>query len=89
MFPNKDKYTLGRKINNLIIEIIELVFLAVNSKENYKILKKISIKIDLLKMLIRLAKETKVIDNKKYVLLQKELQEIGRMTGGWIKKAVK
>jgi len=48
-------------------------------------LQKASLKIDLLKILIRLAKEVKALDNKKYIQLQQELQEIGKMIGGWIR----
>ena len=79
---------MGQKIDNLILEILELIFLALNSskEEKYNCLKQASLKIDLLKILIRLSKEIKVLDNKKYIQLQQELQEIGKMIGGWIKK---
>jgi hypothetical protein len=30
-------------------------------------------------------KEVKTIDNKKYILLEEMVDEIGRMLGGWIK----
>ncbi len=43
---------------------------------------------DLLKILIRLAKDTYVLDNKKYLKLEENLQEIGRMLGGW-KRSIK
>ena len=36
-------------------------------------------------MLIRLSNEIRVLDNKKYLILQEKLQEIGRMIGGWMK----
>jgi len=87
LFPKKDKYTLGQKIDNLILDTIELAFLAANSakEEKYNILQKASLKIDLLKILIRLGKEVKAIDNKKYIQLQQELQEIGKMIGGWLR----
>lgn len=45
----------------------------------------LSHQLDLLKMLIRLAKEIKVIDLKKYAEIQTILQESGKMLGGWIK----
>jgi len=87
LFPKKDKYTLGQEINSLILEILELVFLTANSRveEKYNILQKASGKIDLLKILVRLAKEVKALDNKKYIQLQQKLQEIGKMIGGWIR----
>lgn len=38
-----------------------------------------------LKILIRILKDLKILDIKKYLLLEDELQEIGKMLGGWIK----
>jgi len=48
-------------------------------------IKKVDEKIFILKTLIRLAKEIKSLNIKKYIILEKELQEIGRMIGGWIR----
>ena len=45
----------------------------------------ISNKLDLLKVLIRLAKETRTIDANQYIAIQEIIQETGRMIGGWIK----
>jgi len=43
------------------------------------------LKTDTLKILIRLAKEVKALDNKKYIQLEQELQELGKMIGGWMR----
>jgi len=48
-------------------------------------LKTISIKLDVLKVLLRLAKDTRAISNNDYLTLQTSLQEIGKMIGGWIR----
>lgn len=87
-FPKKDKYTLGEKLEKTILEIFELIALAntVNQIEKVKILEKVSAKLDLLKIFIRLSCELHILDQKKYILLQEKIQEIGRMLGGWLKK---
>jgi len=36
-------------------------------------------------MLIRLAKDQKSLSTKAYIDLQANLQELGKMTGGWLK----
>jgi len=51
------------------------------------LLKRISVKLDLLKVLIRLSKDSQAIKDRRYLNLQTILQEIGRMLGGWIKSA--
>ena len=44
-----------------------------------------SVKVDLLKVLLRLAKDTQSISEGRYLNLQEMLQEIGKMLGGWIR----
>lgn len=81
-----EKYSLGIRIENLILDITELLLTASYSPRGEKInfLIKADAKISFLKLLIRLANETKIIDNKKYLILQEKLQEIGKMLGGWM-----
>ena len=47
------------------------------------LLEKAIVSLDLLKILIRLAKDIQALDNKKYIQLEQSLLEIGRMLGGW------
>lgn len=54
-------------------------------EQKMPILQKASIKLDLLKILLRISSETKCIDNKNYQRLAAYLIEIGKMLGGWIK----
>ena len=90
LFPKRDRYTLGEKIDNLTLNIFELVITAGTTSKEYKLpmLKKSVVSVDLLKILIRLAKDNQALDNKKYIQLEQQLQEIGRMLGGW-KRSVK
>ena len=87
LFPKKDRFTLGQKIDNLALTIFEQVFAAGTTTPDRKlpILEKSIVSLDLLKILIRLAKDIQALDNKKYLQLEQALQEIGRMLGGWRK----
>lgn len=86
-FPRSEKYTLAEKIKNLIIESLVITLKSAYSSKDKKLplLNKIDNRIFILKTLIRLAKETKSLDIKKYILLEEKLQEIGKMLGGWMK----
>ncbi len=86
-FPRKDRYTLGQKCETVLLEILEAVILAssLSKQEKLPVLKTASAKIDVLRVLFELGKDLKIIENKKYQILEKSLQEIGRMFGGWIK----
>ena len=87
LFPKSDKYSLGEKLKATILETLEFLMEAETAKRDWKapILEKVNRKVGLLKLLFRLANETKTLDNKKYLLVSEQLQEIGRMTGGWMK----
>ncbi len=78
---------MGQKIDNLILEILEFSLKAAYSGKEEKLafLKEADTKINLLKILIRLANEIKALDGKKYLMIQEKLQEIGKMVGGWIR----
>jgi len=86
-FPKSDKHTLGQKIQLETLEILELVLSASKTKTELKIqqLSIASTKLDLIKLLLRLAFEIKALDNKRYIVLEKYLQEIGKMLGGWLR----
>lgn len=87
-FPKIKRYTLGQELDKQVLSSIELL-LSIPSQENkLNALKLLSIKIDLLKILLRLAKDNKCLREKNYLLLQASLQEIGRMLGGWIRKTL-
>ncbi|OGE76525.1 MAG: hypothetical protein A3C85_03820 [Candidatus Doudnabacteria bacterium RIFCSPHIGHO2_02_FULL_48_21] len=85
LFPKKDKYALGNKCEMYIIATIELLIEAGSAPKEQKLalLKKANVKFDALKFFLRAAHDLKILDNKKYLLLQTHIQEIGRMLGGW------
>jgi len=86
-FPKKDRYAIGQRIENGILGLIEDIITASQLSKSEKVptLQGASIKLDVLKVLIRCCKDLKIIDNKNYLLLESQLQEIGKMLGGWIK----
>ncbi|MFH1648900.1 MAG: four helix bundle protein [Patescibacteria group bacterium] len=84
--PKIHRYTLGLKIDNLFIEIIEGLSAASFSKSSEKQtpIKNTIRKNDTLKVLMMILWESKSIDNKKYIILSKQLNELGKMLGGWL-----
>lgn len=85
--PKQDRYTLWQKCESILIEVLEgILFASQQTKlEKLPTLEKTSIKLNFLKVCVRLMKDIKAIDAKKYVIIEANLDEIGRMLGGWIK----
>lgn len=87
IIPKQDRYAIWQRCESIILEIIENILLANQTikSEKLPILEKTSMKLNSLRIFVRLIKETKVIDNKKYLAIEEVIDEIGRMLGGWIK----
>ena len=87
-FPKSSKYTLGEKIDHISLEVIEYIFMASYQPADKKLIciEKASAKLDLLKFFLRIAWEIKSLDNKKYILISEDLDEVGKMLGGWIRQ---
>lgn len=83
----QDRYTIWQRSENTILNVLESILLASQSNKTEKlpVLEAASMKLNLLRVLIRLTKDVKAIDNKKYIALEANLDEIGRMLGGWIR----
>ncbi len=79
------------KIDSLLIEILELLFVAskLNKEHKLPILNKTSGKLDILKFFLQFSWDLKALDEKKYILISKNLVEVGKMLGSWIKAAEK
>lgn len=86
-FPKKKRYTLGEKIDNNVLALIEIISLANVQIRTMRepIVHNASAKCELIKILIRVSFDLSLINNHQYLDLEKQIQEIGRMIGGWIK----
>lgn len=87
--PKQDRHTIFQRCENLILEILEGILAASQAYKSDKLttLEKVSVKLNFLRVFLRLMKEVRAIDGKKYVILEGLVDEIGRMLGGWIKSS--
>ena len=81
------RYTLWQKCENTAISALEGLIQTKYIAQDRRIaqLSRTSAQIDMLRMYLRLALDIKIINQKKYFALQGQIDEIGRMLGGWIK----
>jgi hypothetical protein len=83
--PKLHRHSLGQRVDALFVEVIEAVaaasFLSKAEKQPYV---RLAIrKIDAIKILLMILWETKSLDNKNYIALSVQIEEIGKMLGGW------
>jgi len=91
LFPKKDQYLLGRRCEDALLSFIEQVIRAAGAPKSEKLalLQRSSADFELLKVLLRLTRELKMLDVKKYLSLEARIRETGRMLGGWMKSLLK
>jgi four helix bundle protein len=85
-FPKKQRFVLGQQIENELLEIIEDIILANNERSKIEILKRISVRLDTLRVLVRLAKDLRFLSIKQYGNAALKINEIGKLLSGWMKK---
>lgn len=84
-FPREHKYTLGQEMKQVCLELLDAVIAANEATDKRPALHVASARLERLRVYTRLAYDLKVIGMKKYEVLSKHSDEIGRMLGGWMK----
>lgn len=86
-WPKRERYNLGLRLETSCLLLLEQIIAAEQTqpvlKDHY--LLEAIIKSEILKLLVRLALEKKLIKETNYFTLSTELVEIGKMTNGWKK----
>ncbi|MDP3764650.1 MAG: four helix bundle protein [bacterium] len=83
----RDKFGIWLKIENSCLETLYLIIKASFAHKSTKLppLNSARIEIEVLKRLLRITHELLIIQDKTYLKLESDLQEISKMTNGWIK----
>ncbi len=89
--PKLHRHSLGGRIDSLFIEVIEYISVASFLQKDEKLTwVRIAIrKIDTIKVLLMVLWESKSFDSKKYIALSLQIEEVGKMLGGWSGQIIK
>ena len=84
----RERFTWGNRVDQLAIDVLSLSAQAtyLPKQKKREALENMSANVDLLKIILRIGFDLRILDQKKYIARQGELQEIGKMLGGWMKK---
>ena len=84
-FPRNQRYLLGERLESLLLDILDLLIEARYSKEKAGLLKACNLKLEQFRYLLRLSKDLKLIDLRRYEFAAGRVDVIGRQAGGWLK----
>ena len=85
-FPKSEKYTMAQKIENISMNVLEGIIQSNNDFDKTDSIKKTIVELDKLRVFFRMSKDLNFISFNQYEFGVKQIDEIGRMLGGWLKK---
>jgi hypothetical protein len=85
-FPRSHKFTLGDRIINLALDTLQLLIKATYRKQKVELLQDANLNLEQLRYLIRLCKDLNLLNLKSYEYASKQINEVGKLIGGWIKQ---
>jgi hypothetical protein len=84
--PRSHKFTLGDRITNLALDTLDLLVQAVYTRRKLELLKQANLNLERLRYMIRLCYDLKLFSLKGYEYVSREINEVGKQVGGWIKQ---
>jgi len=85
--PRTERFGIGLRIDNLFLDLLELLRKATYAGISTKltILEDALVKTDGLRFFLQISWETKLISNDHFLAIGGEVEEVGKMIGGWKK----
>jgi len=86
-FPKNQRFIFGQRLADRSIRLLEVLVEASYRSKKADLLADANRQIEVLRWLVRLAKDRKLLTVRQYGFACKGLTECGRMVGGWLKQA--
>jgi 23S rRNA-intervening sequence protein len=86
-FPKDQRFSMAQRVENTAFAFYELILRAAKTKNPRRLLLEADIELDKLRFSIRLCQDLELLSFSQYEFAAKAIVEIGKLLGGWIKKA--
>jgi len=86
-FPKSQRFVLGLRLSNQVMEVLELLVEAAYSREKKSVLAQANRKMEVVRWTIRMCKDRNLLSVSQFEHSAKSLNECGKMVGGWWKSA--
>ncbi len=84
-FPKNARFNLADRITNISLDVMEHIIEAIYAREKVEILKKANLCIEKIRALMQIVLNKKYISIGQYGHISEEINETGKMLGGWLK----
>jgi hypothetical protein len=85
-FPKKARFSFCQRIEGLALDVVEDLVEARFSRDRQAMLKRANLRLDKLRVLLRLSHKLRYLPHNSYEHAMKAINETGRMLGGWLKQ---
>ncbi|MBT3196080.1 MAG: diversity-generating retroelement protein Avd [Gammaproteobacteria bacterium] len=85
-FPKRVRFSFSERINQLALDIVEDLVEARYSNNKREILRRANLRLEKLRVLLRISNKQKFLDYKRYEYAMQEINQVGKMLGGWLKQ---
>ena len=86
-FPKKVRFTFTTRIDNLALDILEdIIECRYDKSVRNEKLRYMNIKLEKLRILLRFCQELMYLSNKQFEYAMVHVNEVGKMTSGWLKR---
>ncbi len=84
-YPRDVRFSFSNRLLNISIDILERLIECIYSKDRVTGLNTINMSVEKLRIFLRLSHDRKYISMKQYEYIATQLDEFGKMIGGWLK----
>ena len=84
-FPRNHRFVLGERIERTLYDLLETLIQAKYSRDRKPFLDDANLKLEVLRFQVRLAKDLQCLRANSYEFASKQINEIGKLVGGWLK----
>ena len=84
-FPKNQRYVLGQRLSQQVMEVLELLVEAAYSREKRDLLATANRKMEVVRWTVRMCKDRNLLSASQFTHSARGLNECGKMVGGWWK----
>lgn len=87
--PKTQRFTFGQRIDSITLDVLQLIVRSIYVSERREMLREANLKLEELRVLWRLVKKRGWITLRQLDFTHRQIDEAGRMIGGWYKSSKK
>lgn len=86
-YPKSVRFNLADRLTNISLDVLESIIEAIYAKEKTQVLRSANLQIEKIRALLQISTDRKYISIGQYGHISGEINEAGKMIGGWLKTA--